>query len=116
MNVAVVEIPMRTWSTNDQKRMHTQKLARITSEERGIVGMLLRTKLERASCANVNRVELHRRGPKLLDDDNLRGSFKAVRDEIAAFLGTHDGPSSALKFEYSQDKGEYGIRITLGAT
>jgi hypothetical protein len=35
-------------------------------------------------------VKLTRIGPNELDDDNLRGSLKAVRDELAAQLGVDD--------------------------
>lgn len=48
-------------------------------------------------------VVLTRAAPRRLDDDNLRGALKAVRDAVAAWLGVDDG-SSAVRWEYGQEK------------
>ena len=61
-------------------------------------------------------VTLTRIGPKELDShDNLRGSFKAVVDAIAAFYDIADN-DARIKFEYAQEPGsrEYGVRIHIG--
>lgn len=50
-----------------------------------------------------------------LDDDNLRGSFKAVRDQIASWLGIDDG-HERIRFVYAQEgckRGISGIRIEV---
>lgn len=61
-------------------------------------------------------VTLCRIGKRLLDDDNLAGGFKAVRDEIAAQLGRDDGPASGITWKYTQIKGSaYGVHITIEA-
>lgn len=61
-------------------------------------------------------VTLCRIGKRLLDDDNLAGGFKAVRDEIAAQLGRDDGPASGITWRYTQIKGSaYGVHITIEA-
>ncbi len=55
-----------------------------------------------------------RYGSTLLDDDNLRPCFKAIRDGIAQRLGVRDGPTGPIKWEYKQEKtglGCYGIRV-----
>lgn len=38
---------------------------------------------------------------QLLDDDNLQGAFKGLRDAIASWLGVDDG-NPAIKWEYDQ--------------
>lgn len=59
-------------------------------------------------------VKLCRFGPRMLDDDNLAGGFKAVRDEIAKFLRVNDGDKSKVRFLYDQDKSKnYEISITI---
>lgn len=61
-------------------------------------------------------VTLTRYGKRLLDDDNLAGSFKAIRDEVAAQLGRDDNPKSGISWVYKQDKSkEYSIRIEVEA-
>lgn len=55
-------------------------------------------------------VTLTRQSPRKLDDDNLRGAFKAVRDEVAAQLGVDDG-SALVEWRYAQVKGEACVWI-----
>lgn len=57
-------------------------------------------------------VTLTRIGPKRLDDDNLSGAFKGVRDGIADRLGVDDA-DPLIEWRYAQEKGAYGIRITI---
>ena len=59
-------------------------------------------------------VTITRRGPRLLDDDNLPGSCKAVRDQIAAELGITDGPTDKrASWAYAQEKGAYGVTVEI---
>lgn len=61
-------------------------------------------------------VTFTRYGKRLLDDDNLAGSFKAIRDEVAAQLGRDDNPGSGIAWEYKQEKSkEYRIKIQVKA-
>lgn len=50
---------------------------------------------------------------RLLDDDNLQGALKSVRDEVAAQLGVDDGDVAKVRFSYSQAKGAWGVRISV---
>mgnify|MGYP003333601061 FL=1 len=57
-----------------------------------------------------------RYAPRMLDDDNLQGAFKAIRDEVAAFFGVDDGPRGPIAWRYLQRKGEpkqYAVCIRL---
>lgn len=48
-----------------------------------------------------------------LDDDNLYASLKAVRDQVAEELGVDDGDKSRIRFEPKQERGPWGVRITI---
>lgn len=59
-------------------------------------------------------VSFTRFGKRLLDDDNLAGSFKAIRDEVAACLERDDGPKAGIRWVYSQQTAkEYWIEIEV---
>jgi hypothetical protein len=50
-------------------------------------------------------------GPTM-DDDNLAGAFKAVRDAVAECIGRDDG-DPWFRWEYAQRAGEPGIEIRI---
>lgn len=68
-----------------------------------------------APCSLTFPVEvlITRLGPRALDTDNLQGSAKAVRDELARWLGVDDGPSAPVSWHVAQVRGPYGCRIEL---
>jgi len=60
-------------------------------------------------------VTLTRIAPRALDDDNLSGAFKAIRDEIADWLGVKDN-HPGIVWAYTQERGvpkEYAIRVRV---
>lgn len=60
-------------------------------------------------------VTLTRIGPRLLDDDNLRGALKAVRDGIADRLGVDDA-DPRVEWRYAQRRGEprqYAVDVAI---
>lgn len=60
-------------------------------------------------------VELTRIGPRSLDTDNLAGGCKAVRDQIAAWLGVDDG-DPRVEWRYGQQRGkprEYALLVEM---
>lgn len=57
-------------------------------------------------------VTLTRLGPRKLDDDNLQGALKHVRDGVADYFGRDDG-SDFYSWSYAQERGNYGVRIEL---
>jgi hypothetical protein len=63
-------------------------------------------------------VRLTRVSPRLLDDDNLQGSQKAIRDGVADFLGIDDR-DPRVRWRYAQRRGgvrEYGVCIAIAPT
>lgn len=111
-----VVIPLRTRSTLNQ-REHWATRARRNKRERNVVAMVLASALERDViwAPLGQRVSLKRIAPRKLDDDNLRGALKAVRDEVAAFLGVDDG-DARVEWLYDQAKGgprQYAVAISF---
>jgi len=49
-----------------------------------------------------------------LDDDNLAGALKGVRDEVAKWLGVDDGNRQAVRFRYAQVRAPWGVRVQFG--
>lgn len=52
-------------------------------------------------------------GWKPLDDDNLRASFKQVRDQVAQELHVNDGDRKRVLWLYDDEEGPWGIRIEI---
>jgi hypothetical protein len=57
------------------------------------------------------RVTFTRVGSGKLDTDNLAASFKALRDELAAWLGVNDGDEASASWHYRQEQGTPGVRV-----
>jgi hypothetical protein len=64
-------------------------------------------------------VTLTRIGTHVLDDDNLAGVLKSVRDGVADRLAVNDGNVGQVRFVYRQEKCkrrcDRGVRIRLEA-
>lgn len=54
-------------------------------------------------------------GPEM-DDDNLAGSMKYVRDEVARIAGVDDGPGNGWTWKYNQRPGPKGVEIRIEPT
>lgn len=63
-------------------------------------------------------VTLTRVGPRTLDSDNLAGSFKGIRDQLARLIGVDDG-DSRIEWRYQQLRSgarqRYAVQITVVA-
>jgi len=61
-------------------------------------------------------VSMIRIAPRPLDDDNLQGAFKYIRDEIARCLGLSNDAGPEVKWRYAQEKGgpkKHAVRIEI---
>ncbi len=102
----LLDLPIRTvstlnerghWRTRHQRGKAQRK--EIEFEWRRGMGKL---KIELPCTVTFTRI-----GPRLLDLDNLQGSMKAVRDQVAEMLGADDSPSSPITWEYRQERGKF---------
>ena len=106
-------IPLRTVSAANAREHWTRKAAR-NKKERLAVAAYFQTmpSLFRTSTEAI-LVSFTRYAKRDLDDDNLAGSFKAIRDEVAMQLNRYDGPKSGIRWCYTQERGDYAIRIEV---
>jgi hypothetical protein len=104
-----VTVPLRLPSLSNV-RMNRWKLSKLKINQKFMVYGFLMGKALPALPATVT---LTRIGKKLLDDDNLQGACKYVRDQIAGGYGIDDG-SPLYRWKYEQEKGkEYAVRIDI---
>ena len=93
------------------KRMHWAKRADLAASERGLTKLLLGWNFAPLlPCV----VTMTRRTPtKFLDDDNLRGVLKSVRDGVADKLKIDDS-DKRVEWRYAQvrcKRGEFGVFV-----
>ena len=48
-----------------------------------------------------------------LDDDNLVGALKAVRDAVADWIGVDDKKREVVRYEYRQERGKWAVLISV---
>ena len=99
-------------------RTHWTRRAARAKKERAVVAVALRCQWFPGIDAPTppTTCTLARIAPRLLDDDNLQGAFKSIRDEVAAFFGVDDGPKGPIAWRYEQRKGaprQYAVQIQL---
>lgn len=104
-----VKIGIPTVSELNQ-REHWAKTHRRRKSQRQAVGLILNTcKRPKLPCD----VWLIRISPRKLDvDDNLPSAFKAIRDEVARWLGVDDGGDQVI-WRYDQRKGKPGEKAVI---
>jgi hypothetical protein len=106
-----VVIPLRTVSALNVREHWDVRRDRVR-DERSTTLAVLRTTIGPLLHAPFG-VRLVRIAPRALDDDNLRGALKAIRDGVQDFVGIDD---RYLRVDYDQERGrpgEYGVRIEL---
>lgn len=110
---AVVTIPMRTVSESNGREHWASKAKRV-KQQRTASHLVTRQLL----CPMPIEVTLTRVAPRALDDDNLRGCLKAVRDGVADAFGVNDNDPRVV-WVYAQRRGkprEYAVEIHARST
>ena len=101
-------IPVRTVSALNA-RMHWAARARQVKKERQATALWFPKRRIVELPAVVTMVRL---SPGTLDDDNLRGALKGVRDEIARQLGVDDR-DARVEWKYAQGRGKAAVLVTI---
>lgn len=104
----MIVIPLRTVSGLNV-REHWRARARRVKAERDATARLLRpVEKPQLPCA----VTLTRVAPSAgLDDDNLPGSLKGCRDQIAAWIGVDDRKREIVRYRYAQRRGAWAVEV-----
>lgn len=112
-----LSIPITLISENNAREAWQARSTRRKGQRHTVYVYLL--KMYGAKCLVVGpwHVTITRVAPRSLDDDNLSGSAKAVRDEIAKWMGFDDSKKSPITWGYAQRKGskpgEYACEIVI---
>jgi len=107
----VIEIPIRTGRGMNGREHWRARAARV-KKERAAIGWALKSATKPAIPCSVL---LTRCAPSNgLDDDNLAGSLKSVRDAVAEWLGVDDRDRMTVRYRYAQRRGPWGVRVEFG--
>jgi hypothetical protein len=100
--------------SESNRRGHWRKHSDRTKNQRMVARSCTeRIKVNFMPVALPAHFELTRIAPRALDDDNLRGALKAIRDGIADAMGCKDN-DPRISFSYGQERRrvrEYGVLI-----
>lgn len=100
------EVPVKAASTSNLREHWAVKAKRVEAQKRAT-----RAKCPPWDAGPLLMVTLTRVAPRQLDDDNLRGALKSIRDAVASWLKVDDA-SPLVRWEYAQEKGpEALVRI-----
>lgn len=112
-DAVVLTLPIPTVSESNARGHWSKRHAR-SAPQRRIVGLVLRPQL--SALGLPVRVLLTRMSAGELDDDNLRGALKAVRDGVADALGLRDDSDARVTWLYAQAKvprGSWGFEVVV---
>lgn len=103
-----VIVPVKTVGGLNAREHWRQRAARV-KRERQSAAMIVPT--HPLPCI----VTMTRLSPGELDDDNLQGACKAIRDGVADRLGIDDR-DPRVTWRYAQERckrGQFGVRVTI---
>ena len=110
--VGVVNIPLRLGRGLNDRGHFMIKARKIKKEREATAWALVNVEKPAIPCVvTLTRVCPGGRG---LDSDNLQGAFKAVRDQVAQWLGVDDALADQVRYEYAQARGPWGVRVEFG--
>lgn len=107
----MISIPLKTSSGLNAREHFAVRSKRVKREREAVSWTLVQHERPTVPCS----VTLTRVAPSSgLDDDNLVGSLKAVRDEIAAWLKVDDKDRMTVRYRYAQKRGPWAVEISFG--
>jgi hypothetical protein len=104
------EVPVKVASTSNLREHWAAKHKRTDAQKRAT-----RAKCPPWTGGPLLVVTLTRVAPRRLDDDNLRGALKSVRDAVATWLRIDDA-SPLVRWEYAQETGKVPLVRVEGHT
>lgn len=113
-----VSIPLRTGRGQNDREHWRARASRVRAEKWAAGWALLGAYGPRSPWPLPLRVTLTRGAPSSgLDDDNLAGSLKAVRDAVAEWLEVDDARRDLVRYAYAQERSNrtWFVRITFEA-
>lgn len=106
-------IPMKVRSEANE-RGHWRTKAKRVREQKHSVRLMLDSIGRDIARDTITDVRFVRLGKRLLDDDNLAGGFKAIRDAVGEWTGRGDAPDCGNSWSYAQELSKtYEIRIEV---
>lgn len=107
----MITVPLRTGRGMNAREHWRQRHKRVKHEIAAVGWVLKGVEKPRVPCS----VLITRVAPSGgLDDDNLVGSLKSVRDCIAEWIGVDDRERMQVRYRYAQVRGPWGVRIEFG--
>jgi hypothetical protein len=111
-------VPIRTRSEANLREHWATKARRVKAQRHATRLCLVADSVEHGGVPPRGRlvIQITRIAPRVLDDDNLRPALKAVRDEVAAWLGLPDDRDQRVSWEYDQRRGkpgQYAVEIQI---
>jgi hypothetical protein len=112
-----VEAPVVVQSEANLKQHHMAQYRRFVRQKQELAAYLALLGVPRPVLPLPCRVTFTRLGGAALDDDNLRGAFKGVRDYVAKELLGLDDADPRIEWKYDQRPGgPAGIRVRMEAS
>ena len=105
----MIEVPgLRTERGLNTREHWAARASRVRNEKEAVAWVLAAKHKPALPCV----VTLTRLAPSSgLDDDNLAGALKSVRDAVAAWLGVDDRDRATVRYQYEQQRAPWGVRI-----
>lgn len=107
----MITVPLRTVPGQNVRELWQARTSRVKKERKTTAWSLVGQKRPPIPCS----VRLTRVAPSSgLDDDNLLGALKGVRDQVAEWLGVDDRDRTKVRYLYDQKRGPWGVTIEFG--
>lgn len=108
----MITVPLRTVPGLNARELWQVRSSRVKKERKAVAWSLVGQQRPAIPCS----VRLTRVSPGHveIDDDNLPGALKAVRDQIAEWLGIDDRHRNQVRYVYAQKRGPWGVTIEWG--
>jgi hypothetical protein len=107
----LIVVPIRTVPGQNVRENWRARYRRVKAERQTVAWMLNGHTKPPTPCT----VRLNRVAPSAgVDDDNLAGALKAVRDQVAEWLGVDDKRSDVARYVYAQRRGPWAVEIEFG--